>query len=161
MDSYRGRHLTLGWSGRHGASLCRPGQGIDGRKPACADAFVARIGPVALPAARQRLKHQEWYVVRNACKLLGELKDPELLQHIAPVFEHQDERVQKAALQAVKDSKLPRRAAVIANALPLLSPQLVEDALCELMHQADPEGLPGLENYFSSSAAKSARTLRL
>ncbi len=82
--------------------------------------LLARIGPAGLPPARQRLKHPEWYVVRNACKLLGELKDPELLEHIAPAFEHQDERVQKAALQAVKDSKLPRRAAVIANALPLL-----------------------------------------
>ncbi len=123
--------------------------------------LLARIGPAGLPPARQRLKHQEWYVVRNACKLLGELKDPELLEHIAPVFEHQDERVQKAALQAVKDSKLPRRAAVIANALPLLSPHLVEDALCELMHQADPEGLPGLEKYFSSPAAKNSNMLRL
>ena len=123
--------------------------------------LLARIGPAGLPPARQRLKHQEWYVVRNACKLLGELKDPELLEHIAPVFEHQDERVQKAALQAVKDSKLPRRAAVIANALPLLSPHLVEDALCELMHQADPEGLPGLGKYFSSPAAKNSNMLRL
>ena len=123
--------------------------------------LLARIGPAGLPPARQRLKHQEWYVVRNACKLLGELKDPELLEHIAPVFEHQDERVQKAALQAVKESKLPRRAAVIANALPLLSPHLVEDALCELMHQADPEGLPGLGKYFSSPAAKNSNMLRL
>ena len=123
--------------------------------------LLSRIGPAGLPAARQRLKHQDWYVVRNACKLLGELKDPELLEHIAAVFEHQDERVQKAALQAVKDSKLPRRAAVIANALPLLSPHLVEDALCELMHQADPEGLPGLGKYFSSPAAKNNNMLRL
>jgi len=92
--------------------------------------LLARIGPAGLPAARQRLQNKEWYVVRNACKILGELKDPELLQHIVPVFEHQDERVQKAALQAVKGSKLPGGAAVIANALPLLSPHLVEDSLC-------------------------------
>ncbi|HEV7551976.1 MAG TPA: HEAT repeat domain-containing protein, partial [Candidatus Angelobacter sp.] len=123
--------------------------------------LLSRIGPAGLPAARQRLKHQDWYVVRNACKLLGELKDPELMEHIAPVFEHQDERVKKTALQAVIESKLPRRAGVIANALPLLPPHLVEDALCELMHQADPESLPGLEKYFSSSVAKNSNVLRL
>jgi len=123
--------------------------------------LLGRIGPAGLPAARQRLQHKEWYVVRNACKLLGELKDPELLEHIAPVLEHEDGRVQKAALQAVKESKLPRRAMVIANALPLLSPQLLEDALCELMHQASPESLPGLEKFFNSSAAQNSRILRL
>jgi HEAT repeat protein len=123
--------------------------------------LMGRIGPVGLPAARQRLQHREWYVVRNACKLLGELKDPELLQHIAPIFEHEDARVKKAALQAVIESKLTGRAAVIANALPRLSPQLVEDALCELMHQADAESLPGLEKFFYSSTAKNGKVLRL
>jgi hypothetical protein len=123
--------------------------------------LLGRIGPAGLPAARQRLKHKEWYVVRNACKLLGELKDPEMLEHIAPALEHQDERVQKAALQAVKESKLPRRAAVIASALPLLSPHLVEDALCELMHQADASSLPGLEKFFNSPAAQNGKVLRL
>ncbi len=29
------------------------------------------------------------------------------------------------------------------------------------MHQADPEGLPGLEKYFSSQAAKNSNVLRL
>jgi hypothetical protein len=123
--------------------------------------LLARIGPAGLPAARQRLQHKEWYVVRNACKLLGELKDPELLQYIVPVLEHQDERVQKAALQAVKESKLPGRAAVIANALPLLSPHLVEDSLCELMHQSSVDSLPGLEKFFNSSAAQNGKVLRL
>ena len=124
--------------------------------------LLGRIGPAGLPPARQRLTHKEWYVVRNACKMLGELKDPELLIHIVPAFEHEDERVKKAALQAVTESKLPKRAAVIANALPLLSPHLVEDALCELMHQADPESLPGLDKYFSAVApAKNNSVLRL
>jgi HEAT repeat protein len=122
--------------------------------------LLGRIGPAGLPAARQRLTHKDWYVVRNACKLLGELKDPELLKHIAPILAHRDQRVQKAALQAVIESKLPGRAAVIADALPLLPTQLVEDALCELMHQADAASLPGLEKYFNLSLAKNSRVLR-
>jgi HEAT repeat protein len=122
--------------------------------------LLGRIGPAGLPAARQRLTHKDWYVVRNACKLLGELKDPELLKHIAPVLEHHDERVQKAALQAAIASKLPGRAMVIANALSQLPTQLVEDALCELMHQADAASLPGLEKYFNLSPAKNNRVLQ-
>jgi hypothetical protein len=123
--------------------------------------LLRRLGTAALPAARLRLQHKEWYVVRNSCKLLGELKDPELLQQIQPVFAHADERVHKAALHAVIESRLPGRAAVLANALPLLSPRLVEEALVELMHQADAESLPGLESYFNSAAARNSKTLPL
>lgn len=123
--------------------------------------LLRRIGPPALPPARLRLQHKDWFVVRNSCKLLGELQDPDLLQQIQPAFEHVDERVRKAAFQSVLESRLPGRAAVIANALPLLTPRLVEEALVELMHQADAESLPGLEKYFDSAAAKNARTLPL
>src|SRR5258708_27800482 len=83
--------------------------------------LMGRVGPVGLPAVRQRVKHKDWYVVRNACKLLGDLKDPEILPNIAPAFEHKDERVQKAGLQAVVGSRVPTMAATIANALPVLS----------------------------------------
>jgi len=84
-----------------------------------------------------------------------------LLTYIQPAFEHADERVHKAAFQAVIESRLPGRAAILANALPLLSPRLVEEALCELMHQADAESLPGLEKYFNAAMAKNAKMLPL
>lgn len=111
--------------------------------------LLGRLGPMAVNAARQRLSRTEWYIVRNACKILSELKDPDLLQHIAPAFAHKDERVQKAALRAVIGTRLPQRAAVLANALPLLSPALLEDALMDLTYQGEPESLPGLEHCYS------------
>jgi len=123
--------------------------------------LLSGVGPAALPIARQRMKHGEWYVVRNSCKLLGELKDPELLKYIQIAFKHEDDRVHKAAFQALMESRLPGRAAVLANALPLLSPRLVEEALVALMHQADAGSLPGLENYFNSAAEKNPMTLPL
>ena len=112
--------------------------------------LLARVGPSALIPARKRLQRTEWYVVRNASKIIGELKDPELLQHIQPVFGNKDERVQKAALQAIIDSHLPGVASTLSVILPQLSPVLLEDALYELMFLADPESLPALERCFSS-----------
>ena len=112
--------------------------------------LLARLGPSALTPARKRLQRTEWYVVRNACKIIGELKDPELLQHIQPVFENKDERVQKAALQAVIDSHLAGAASTLAAVLPALSPVLLEETLYELMFLADPDSLPALERCFSS-----------
>jgi HEAT repeat protein len=121
--------------------------------------LISRVGPKALHAARQRLQHQEWYVVRNVCKVLGELKDPELAQHISGALTHKDERVQKAALQALVESRARGAAVVIANALPVLSPALREDALSELIFKADPECLPGLEKCFTAPAFAGGKIL--
>lgn len=121
--------------------------------------LLGRLGPSGLPSARQRLKHSEWYVVRNACKILAELKDPDLLANLSPVLGHEDERVQNAALQAVKESRLSGRKTVIARALPLLSPALVEDAMSELMFQMDADSLPILEEHFTTTWPDETRVL--
>jgi hypothetical protein len=39
--------------------------------------------------------------VRNACLILGELKDPELPEHLSAQLRHEDERVQQAAAAVV------------------------------------------------------------
>jgi HEAT repeat protein len=107
--------------------------------------LIGRIGPVALDTVRKCLEDERWYVVRNACKLLVHLKDPELLSRLSPVLHHQEERVQKAALDAIRESRNPERAAVIAGALPFLKPQPREEALNELLFLRDPASIPALE----------------
>lgn len=112
--------------------------------------FLGRVGPAGLEAARERLKSNEWYIVRNACKILGELKDPELLARLFPVLAHADERVQKTAFQAIKESRLPERKTSLAKAMPFLSTSILEEALAELAFQPSPELIPLFEEYFQS-----------
>jgi len=121
--------------------------------------LLSRVGFAGIEGARTRLQHQEWYVVRNACKILSELKDPELLTQLEPVLGHKDDRVQKAALQAIRESRLPGSARVLANALPALSQQLQEDVLGELMFLRDPASLPGLQAFLDCPAANSRSML--
>ena len=108
--------------------------------------LIGRIGAPALALARERLNDSRWYVVRNACKLLGDLKDPELLDHIMVALRHTDERVQKAAVTAALDSRNPRRGEVLSEALPFLHPHVMEDVFGELMFLRDPNCLPALEH---------------
>jgi HEAT repeat protein len=112
--------------------------------------FLGRVGTAGLSAAQQRLKSSEWYIVRNACKILGELKDPDLLARLLPILGHADERVQKAAFQAIKESRLPERKITLAKALPFLSPSVLEEVLAELAYQPSPEIIPLLEEYFQT-----------
>jgi hypothetical protein len=109
--------------------------------------LIGRVGPAALEVARKRLEDGRWYVVRNACKLLGDLKDPEIAKYIAPALRHKDERVQKAAATALRESQDDERARVFAEALPHLHHQVQEDVLSELLYLKDPTTLPGLEEF--------------
>ena len=100
--------------------------------------LIGRLGPAALDEARKSLKDERWFVVRNACKLLGELKDPELATHLGPLLGHSDSRVQKAALDAIRSSRDPKRGAVLADSVPFLHPQLRDEVLNELQFLRDP-----------------------
>ncbi|HWZ46319.1 MAG TPA: HEAT repeat domain-containing protein [Candidatus Saccharimonadales bacterium] len=123
--------------------------------------LLTRVGPPALAAARNRIQHPEWYVVRNACKLLQELRDPDLFEHLAPAFQHQDQRVQSAALQAVKESRMTGSAGALAGALPFLSRALQEEALIELAFHKDKCVLPGLLAFLKSTPAPGDGTLAI
>src|SRR5512146_897457 len=107
--------------------------------------LISRIGPSALEAVRKCLEDERWYVVRNACKLLVQLKDPELVAKLAASLRHKEERVQKAALDAIRESRDPKRAVVMAEALPFLKPQLRDEVLNELLFLRDPASIPALE----------------
>ncbi len=107
--------------------------------------LIGRIGPPAVALARDSMKDERWYVVRNACKLLADLKDPDILNQLAPALRHADERVQKAAATAIMDTRNPARAAVFADALQFLNAQVLEEVLGELLFLRDPVCLPALE----------------
>jgi HEAT repeat protein len=98
-------------------------------------------------------------VVRNACQVLGELKDPELVQQLAPVLRHADDRVQKAAADVLIKSRLPARAPVFAEALPHLRENTLERALDELMFLKNPAALPALDQFIFKDGRAKAKVL--
>lgn len=114
--------------------------------------LIGRIGTPALVQARESIKDDRWYVVRNACKLLSDLKDPDLLNQLGPALRHPDERVQKAAATAIMETRNPARAFIFAEALPFLHPQVMEEVLNELLFLRDPVCLPSLDRLIFQDA---------
>jgi len=106
--------------------------------------LIGRTGTSAVEVTRQRLFDERWYVVRNACVLLSELQDPELLDHLTPVLAHADGRVQEAATRAVIRSRDEKRGLVLAAALPHLCGSSLNEALEELLVMRVPETVPDL-----------------
>ncbi len=111
--------------------------------------LIGQMGTVAHEVARSKLRDERWYVVRNACLVLNETHDPEIIQDLRETLRHADERVQEAAFQVITKSKAAGRSAALADALPQLKPHVLEEVLKELRFMKSPESAPGLEAFIT------------
>jgi HEAT repeat protein len=107
--------------------------------------LLGLTGQEGIAIVRRKLSDERWYVVRNACLVLSELKDPELPVHLAPLLRHREERVQQAAVAAIIKSRAPGCAQVLAGGLLSLRPSVLEPVLDELMFLKDPAAVPALQ----------------
>jgi HEAT repeat protein len=117
--------------------------------------LVGQMGSDSIAVAYKYLKDERWYVVRNICGVLAELKDPDLADHIVPALEHPDERVQQAALKAIVNSRTMRAAPVLAASLSKLSPKVRDEALDELTYMRHPKTIAGLEEFVRRAEGRS------
>ncbi|HTX52574.1 MAG TPA: HEAT repeat domain-containing protein, partial [Candidatus Baltobacteraceae bacterium] len=109
--------------------------------------LLAELGPGAIEAARKRLTDERWYVVRNACCVLGEAGDPDAPKDLRAALRHNDVRVQQAAVAALARSEAPGATATMAEILPGLQAQVVEQALDELLFRKDPTTIGALGRF--------------
>jgi HEAT repeat protein len=105
------------------------------------------LGGAAMEAARRRLSDERWYVVRNACTVLGEVCDPDLPAQLRGALSHPDDRVQQAAVSSMIKCKAAGRGAGLAEALPRLKGQALDTSLDELFFMRDPESVAGLRDF--------------
>jgi hypothetical protein len=117
------------------------------------------LGDSAREAAQQMLSDERWYMVRNACTILGELGDPEITSRLRNALRHPDERVQRVAITSIIKCQGPDRAAAFAEALPHLKRQVLDMALDELVFLKDPESVPGLEQFILAKTGSRTGTL--
>ncbi len=69
----------------------------------CVDALIAVGGDgPGVPTLVEALKHDQWYVVRNAAQVLGELGDPGACTALTKTLAHADDRVRVSAAQALE-----------------------------------------------------------
>ena len=121
--------------------------------------LLSQFGPDVMELARARLSDERWYVVRNACIVVGELGEPDLPFLMSKPLCHPDNRVQQAAVTAIFRSHTPGSAKVLAEALPCLHPHILEMALDELSFLKDQSCLEGLEQYLSQNKGQKTTAL--
>jgi HEAT repeat protein len=122
--------------------------------------LVGQMGSEGIAVAYKYLKDERWYVVRNICVALADLKDPDLADHIVPALEHSDERVQQAALKALVNSRTMGAAPALSRSLSKLSPKVLDQALDELMFMRQVKTIAGLEEFVSGANAANLASAR-
>jgi hypothetical protein len=106
--------------------------------------LAGQLRGAGIQFAAKRLSDGRWYVVRNSCLLLGEMRDPDAIAHLAPALRHPDERVQRAAFQSMQKSRLAGCVRAYAEALVDLAPAVLESALDEIMMGREASCVEGL-----------------
>jgi HEAT repeat protein len=119
--------------------------------------LLEQLGAVGIEAARKRLEDERWYVVRNACSVLGALRDPELCMQLQPALRHSDGRVQKQAVTSILKSQAADSAQSLAEALPNLQPDVAEVVLDELVLFRDATAIKGIQNFLQQPGLKGGR----
>lgn len=109
--------------------------------------LFGQTGTAGIAVARHRLNDERWYVVRNACQVLSMLKDPEMLERVAPLLHHPDDRVQHVATTGIIKSRMDGRGRVLAENLFYLRGRAEEEALHELIFLKDPETVKPLMEF--------------
>jgi hypothetical protein len=117
--------------------------------------LIGHVGAVSIEAARARLTDQRWFVARNACRVLSDLRDPELPQHIIPALQHPDGRAQSAAIKALLATRSPDIPSILASALGSLTPENQSAVLEEIRLTRDRAVISALANQLEHGAFKS------
>ena len=122
--------------------------------------LAGQLGSGSIEIAAKYLNDERWYVVRNMCGVLAELSDPNLVEHIAPALRHSDPRVQQAALKALFKARSAKVASVLADALPSLTTQVLDEALDHLMYLKNSGAVAPLEEFVASRKHNLATSIK-
>lgn len=119
--------------------------------------LLVQLGAAAREPTKKRLASDKWFVVRNACFVLGALGGANLPKLLSAPLRHADHRVQQSALTAILKSQAPGCAPVLAEALCDLKGSGLDMALDELMFLKDSSAIDGLARFiFHSGNANQA-----
>jgi len=122
--------------------------------------LAGQLGSASIEIALKYLSDERWYVVRNMCGVLAELRDPQLAEHVAPALRHSDVRVQQAALKALCKTLSTKTAQTLADSIPVLAPQVLDEALDQLLYLRNPNTIPSLEKFVASGGCNVVRATK-
>lgn len=158
-------HSLLGVMGQPAARYLVVCLGIEedrSRRAHLIDAIRA-IGIPAGSPLREALSAPEWYLVRNAVLLLGEINDKESFEEVATCLNHRDARVRRVVIRTLASLHPGRALPLLAQALTSADAGTRLELVTLFGEMKDPRAVPILAEVLGAkvSSGEDADRLRL
>ena len=125
-------------------------------------AGIRAIGRNAVPPLRETLASPQWFMVRNAVTLLGEINHKAAFEDVALALGHRDPRVRRAAIQAAALLGDPQEASLaIADLLSKTEPGTQLDCLATLGELKSPLAVRPITDLLQHAKGTTDETTRI
>jgi HEAT repeat protein len=111
---------------------------------------LAEIGDIGIDAVAERLDHLQWYVVRNAVSILGQIGTADCVSHLQKALSHPEPRVQREALKSLASIKTEQAVELICECVNECDVEICKAALGWVAVIRSPQALPSLERLLAN-----------
>lgn len=123
---------------------------------------IRAIGRNAVPALREALASPQWFMVRNAVVLLGEIDHKAAFEDVALALGHRDSRVRRAAIHACAQlGDRDEASAAIADILARTEPGTQLDCLATLAELRSPLAVRPITDLLQNVKGNHEETARI
>lgn len=112
-------------------------------RAACMHVF-AQLGEETVPCLSRKAREREWFVARSTAQLLGKVGSPAGLEALRRLTRHEDPRVRKEAVTALRGIRGQSAQELVADCLQDPDPSVAALAADSLRAAGAPEALPML-----------------
>jgi len=111
---------------------------------------LADIGGEAIGVVAERLGHSQWFVVRNAVSILGQIGTAECVPYLKKALAHAEPRVRREALKGLASIKTDEAIALICDCVQERDLEICKSALGWVAVMQVPQALPAIENLLTN-----------
>ena len=106
---------------------------------------LAQMGELAVGVVAERLDHEQWYVVRNAASILGQIGVAECVPHLEKALLHPEPRVKREALKGLASIRTEEATELVCGCVQESDIEICEIALGWIAIMRAPQAMPALD----------------
>ena len=107
---------------------------------------LAQTGEKAVAAVAGKVNHPQWFVVRNAVSILGQIGTADCVPHLRKALTHQDSRVRREALKGLVSVKTEEAIDAVCACVSEEDTDMCKAALGWIAAMGTERALPALQN---------------
>ncbi|GAB4332423.1 MAG: hypothetical protein Kow0099_04190 [Candidatus Abyssubacteria bacterium] len=113
---------------------------------------LADLGEKSIATVVAKLDHPQWYVVRNAVSVLGQIARPTCVPHLRKALSHRDIRVRKEALKGLASIRTDEAIELVCECVNAEDPEMRRAAVAWISAMQSEKAVPALVTLLDEKA---------